>query len=410
MEIKGFEFSRLPRVHFGSGAFAGIGRVMASFGRNILVVTGGRSLLASGRLDLLWKALRHESLAPFQVTASGEPSPESVDLAVAQCRGRDIQAVLAVGGGSVIDAGKAISAMLPGGGSVFDYLEGVGTGARHSGRKLPFVAVPTTAGTGSEATKNAVLSRTGPSGFKKSLRHENFIPDVAVIDPQLSLTCPAPLTAACGMDAFTQLLESYLSTKASPLTDALALSGIEAIGGSLVQACSDGAGDEKVRGRMAYGAFLSGVTLANAGLGLVHGLASAVGGVREIPHGVVCGTLMGAVNAATIRKLLDREGPGHPALRRFARVGALLGGVEWGSVAARCRLLVEEAEPEDLAAGCRLLTETLDRWTETLRMPRLGAFGVREADLDRIVAATDNKCHPLPLEPHEIREILLTRL
>ena len=293
-----------------------------------------------------------------------------------------------------MDAGKAVSAMLLQEGSVVDYLEGVGTGVEHSGKKVPLVAVPTTAGTGSEATKNAVLSRPGPQGFKKSLRHDNFVPDVVLLDPKLMLSCPPFITAACGMDAFTQLLESYVSTKASPMTDALALSGLEHIGASLVLACTHGAGDENVRASMAYAALMSGITLANAGLGLVHGLASAIGGGFDIPHGVVCGTLMGAVNAFTIQKLTAEQGPEHPALKKYARVGALLKGMQMG----------------DVAQGCEMLLETIASWTETLKIPHLGEYGIRESDFDGILAGSGNKNNPLPLGADEIRGVLKERL
>jgi alcohol dehydrogenase class IV len=284
--------------------------------------------------------------------------------------------------------------MLPLGGSVLDYLEGVGTGAVHSGEKVPFVAIPTTSGTGSEATKNAVLSRIGPDGFKKSLRHDNFVPDVVVLDPQLMLSCPPNITAACGMDAFTQLLESYVSTNASPMTDTLAFSGLEGIGRCLVPACTDGANDVEVRGGMAYAALMSGITLANAGLGVVHGLASPMGGCFDIPHGVVCGTLIGAATSTTIAKLMEKYDEKHPALRKYARVGALLCGAEEG----------------DVSKGCELLMGKIDEWTEMLGIPRLGAYGIQESDFDKIIAGTGSKNNPVMLEPDEIREILQDRL
>ena len=345
-------------------------------------------------MDRLRRDLQDRSLEVNIFSVDGEPSPGLVDSVVNSYRDRAVQAVLAVGGGSVLDAGKAVSAMLLQQGSVVDYLEGVGSGAPHSGRKVPFVAVPTTSGTGSEATKNAVLSEVGPQGFKKSLRHDNFVPDVAVLDPELTVSCPPEVTAACGMDAFTQLLESYVSSGASPMTDALAWSGLESVAACLIPACTDRAHDLAVRAGMAYGALLSGMTLANAGLGLVHGLASTVGGSFDIPHGVVCGTLMGAANAATIEKLRRTSPPSQGALARYARVGALLSGREG------C----------DMETGCRLLVETLDSWTDQLNLPKLGRYGVEDADLDAIAAGSGNKNNPVALEPGEIRKVLERRL
>jgi len=394
MVMEPFGFARTPRIVFGPGASGGLGGILRPFGSGVLLVTGARSLTSSGRTAALLAGLRERGVRVSVCAVGGEPSPEDVDAVVAEHRDRRVDAVLAVGGGSVLDAGKAVSAMLPQEGSVFRFLEGVGSGPPHDGVKVPFVAVPTTAGTGSEATKNAVLSRVGPGGFKKSLRHDNFVPDVAVLDPELAVSCPPEVTAACGMDAFTQLLESYVSTAASPVTDALAWSGLEQVAEHLLRACGDGAGDVGVRAGMAYAALVSGMTLANAGLGLVHGLASAVGGLFPAPHGVVCGTLMGAVNRATIAKLRDRHGPGHPALRKYARAGALIGG------RAGC-------DPE---TGLTLLLETVEAWTERLSVPRLGAFGVREADLDAIAAGAGNKNNPVALDPREIREVVRSRL
>ena len=233
--------------------------------------------------------------------------------------------VVSIGGGSVIDAGKALSAMLPLDEPVKEYLEGVGT-RKHPGTKIPFIAVPTTAGTGSETTGNSVLSETGPEGYKRSLRHENFIPDIALVDPELTLSCTSLQTAISGMDAFTQLLESFLSTRCNNLTDALALEGILHVRNSLKTAVSAG-DDPEARAGMSYASMLSGIAITNAGLGLVHGFASSIGGRKDIPHGVICGTLMGIVNRAIIERLL-KEGKDPAALEKYIRLGKLLSGTD----------------------------------------------------------------------------------
>jgi len=388
--IQAFNFAKIPKILFGAGTFNEVPDILRQLGRTVLIVTGASSHKEGGRWEKLTSALEKASVRHFHFIVKGEPSPELVDGAVAEFKGDGIDAVLSWGGGSVVDAGKAISAMLPQDGSVFDYLEGVGTDKAHNGVKVPFIAVPTTSGTGSEATKNAVLSRIGPGGFKKSLRHDNLVPDIAVLDPELVLSCPPGVTAACGMDAFTQLLESYVSTGASPMTDALAFSGLERVKSGLVRVCADGAGDLGARQDMAYAALISGITLANAGLGLVHGLASPIGGAFEIPHGVVCGALMGLATEATIGKLKALHGPDHPALRKFSRVGAMLRGVEGA----------------DVPAGCEMLVETIREWTRTLKIPRLGEYGITESDLDGIVSGAGNKNNPVPLEPEEIRAVL----
>jgi len=226
----------------------------------------------------LEKGLAAEGLSLRRYPVSGEPSPEVVDRIAASL---EADVVVAIGGGSAIDAGKAVAAMAEEGGSIVDYLEEVGT-KPPTGRRRFLVAVPTTAGTGSEATANAVISRVGASGFKKSLRHEGYIPDIALIDPELALDCPPAVTAASGLDAITQLLEGFVSTGGNPLTDALGRSGLATAGRSFSRAVHEG--DLIARSAMAYAAYLSGVILAIAGLGIVHGIASPLGGAYPVPH------------------------------------------------------------------------------------------------------------------------------
>jgi alcohol dehydrogenase len=388
--IPSFTFARTPRISFGAGTTSEIPRLAESIGKRFLLVTGGISFPASNHWNTLSEGFREHSLELYHISVKGEPSPEFVDSAVAEYRPKNIDAVIAIGGGSVIDAGKAISAMLPQTGSVFDYLEGVGTGKKHDGRKVTFIAVPTTAGTGSEATKNAVLSRVGPKGFKKSLRHDNFVPDYAVVDPELSLTCPADVTASCGMDAFTQLLESYVSLKSTPFTDALALSGMEQVSGHLIPVCTTGAGDLSNRAAMAYGALLSGITLANAGLGIVHGLASTIGGLYPIPHGVICGALLGQATRANIEALLKTGPAGEESLKKYSHIEYLLSGNQGNTV----------------NSGCALLLEKLDAWTKTLKLPLLSDYGIKAADIETIAAKTGGGNNPVKLWKEEISEIL----
>ena len=314
-------------------------------------------------------------------------SPELIDSIASDLRASTVDAVVSIGGGSVIDAGKAVSAMLKADGPVMDYLEDVGA-KQHSGRKVPFIAIPTTAGTGSEATANAVLSRPGPKGFKKSLRHVNFTPDVAIIDAELMVGCPPGVTAACGMDAFTHLLESYVSIKASPMTDALAESGMAFVRDNLVPACSTRAHDTDTRGAMAYAALMSGITLANAGLGVVHGMASAIGGYCPIPHGVICGNLVGPATRATIQKLFAND-PKHPALEKYARAGYLLSGSHFDTI----------------ENGCDLLLHTIDTWTRKLELPSLASFGFAQVDVDTIVAESSNKNNPVKFDKEDLRQI-----
>ena len=304
--------------------------------------------------------------------------------------------VLGIGGGSVMDAAKAIAGLLKPGNSVMDHLEGVGPELPYQGPSTPFIAVPTTAGTGSEATKNAVLSVPGKQGFKKSFRDEQLMPQYAVVDPDLLATCPPELIAANGMDAFTQVLESYVSTKANPFTDALAASGIIAGRDGLVTWFEGGAAADEARAKMAYCALVSGITLAQVGLGSVHGLASPLGAFFPIPHGVVCGTLVAVATKVNIDAMEARD-PNNPALAKYAQAGRLLRG-----------------KTHMDAVGARVfLVHMLKEWTEKLKLPRLSDYGVSEADIPIIVAnsrGSSMKTNPILLTDAEITSVLMARL
>jgi len=392
--IPGFAFVSAPRIIFGAGTRNLIAGEVRKIGERVLVVTGGSSLDRSGAWGRIEAQIREAEIACERVRVSGEPSPELIDETVAGLRGKGVALVLSIGGGSVIDAGKALAAMMTQDCSVTEFLEGIGD-REHDGAVLPHIAVPTTSGTGSEATKNAVLSRVGPGGYKRSIRHDSFIPDLAVVDPELTLSCPADVTAATGLDACTQLLESYVSTKASPITDALALSGLGYAGDSLLAACGGGAGDTAVRAGMAYASLMSGICLANAGLGVVHGLAASIGGVFDIPHGVVCGTLLGTATEETVRALRGRGGKS-PALEKYARVGALFTGRGY--------------RRDDRDTLCDGLVETLHAWVEKLNIPLLHVYGISRKDCAGIARKTGNKNNPVELTPAEIERVMVERL
>ena len=393
MVIKPFDFYRTPRLVFGPSRIGELGQIAASHGPKVLVVTGWDSLDRAGTWRRCEESLRQASVRFHRYRFTGEPSPETVDDAVRECALLAANAVVAIGGGSVIDCAKAVAAMSPLGEPVTAYLEGVGT-KTHPGKTLPFIAVPTTAGTGSEATKNAVISKVGKQGFKKSLRHDNFTPVCAIVDPELTLTCPPQVTAACGMDAFTQLLESYVSPQASPLTDALALSGMEHIASALIPASTNRRDDVTLRSCLAYAAFLSGVTLANAGLGIIHGLAAPLGGLVPIPHGIVCATLLAEACRMNIKRIQELRGPEDWVLIKYARAGQVLSG----------------APASDVPTSCDLLLQKLDEWTRQLSIPRLGHYGVSESDLDALAARAGQKTNPVQLEHDDIKAILRARL
>ncbi len=397
MEIPAFSTVRLPRIIFAENSHTQLPSLVATYGRQMLLVTGASSFRATPYWPPLRDALTAAGLQWSDVIVDGEPSPQQVDRIVAEFYQKGIDSVLGIGGGSVLDAAKAIAGLLPKGNSVMDYLEGVGQGLSYTGPAVPFIAVSTTAGTGSEATMNAVLSEQGRDGFKKSFRHPDLVAEVAVVDPLLLASCPPALIAANGMDAFTQLLESYLSCRANPLTDALAWSGLQAMTQHFFAAWEGGDGAVARQGRagIAYGALISGITLAQVGLGSVHGLASPLGAYFPIPHGVVCGTLVAAATERNIRSLRQRQ-PDSPALEKYARLG---------------RLLNPGAELTDPQAWAALITR-LHEWTQRLALPRLGHYGVRASDVDSIVAGCRGgsmRTNPIVLSDDEIREIIELR-
>ncbi|OGO57393.1 MAG: alcohol dehydrogenase [Chloroflexi bacterium RBG_16_72_14] len=396
MDVPAFTLGRLPRIEFGAGAFGRVPGVVARHGSRALLVTGRRSLEAAGRRDVLVEGLLAAGVEPVgAVTVGGEPSPALVDGAVAAHRGNGVEVVLGIGGGSVLDAAKAIAGLLHTATSVTDHLEGVGAQLPYPGPAVPLVAVPTTAGTGSEATRNAVISERGPGGWKRSFRDERLVAADAVVDPDLLAGLPPVAISTNGMDALTQLLEAYLSLRAGPMTDALALAGLASARDGLLawHADPDGPGAPAARSRMAYAALLSGICLAHAGLGAVHGLASPLGALFPVPHGAACGATLAAVTAANIGALADRE-PGSPALARYAALGRLLAELP--------------ATTPDVEAR-RALVITLTAWTAALEVPRLRAFGVGEADIEAIVAdarGSSMRTNPIVLTDHELASVL----
>jgi alcohol dehydrogenase class IV len=388
--VRPFQLARVPRIIFREGIISQLPDQALVFGRNLVLVTGKSSFMSSDRAQRLLSDFGRKGIAVHHVSIQGEPSPIDIDSAVDSLKSQAIDLVVGIGGGSVLDAGKALSAMINRPESVKRFLEGVGD-MEHPGTKLPYIALPTTSGTGSEATKNAVISETGVNGFKKSLRHDNFVPDLAMVDPELTLDCPPDITAASGMDCFTQLTEAYLSDKSYEYTDALAMEGLKAIKHSLVRCCSNGNDIEARRG-MSFAALTSGICLANAGLGIVHGFASSVGGLYDIPHGLLCGTLMAKSNEITVREL-RKKSDGQAALKKYALLG---------------RLFLEETGKEDNYYIDGFI-DYLHKLTKDLGLPGPGNFGIGETEIGLICAATENKNNPVKLNIDDLQEILSAR-
>jgi alcohol dehydrogenase class IV len=385
--INAFSFATTPHLYFGPGKSSLLSSLIKPFGTRVILVRGGRPMKEFVEGQRILADLDADNFTVEQISVGREPSPAMIDHAVEKLTSFRPQVVVAIGGGSVLDAGKAISAMVHLNEPVKNYLEGIGTKS-HPGTKIPFIALPTTAGTGSESTKNAVLSETGPEGYKRSLRHNNFVPDIAIVDPQLTITCPPSVTAASGMDAFTQLLESYLSTSANALTDALAIDALRRISKSLLRAYHD-ASDLESRTDMAYAAYVSGITLANAGLGLVHGFASSVGGFIEIPHGVICSSLMFPTNQLTINKLRSGKENSEPLIK-YATVGKVFA--------------TKAKQTDDYYID--FLLDLINSHAVEMKIPRLKDFGLKMESLQKIAGVTENKNNPARLTRDEMTEAL----
>jgi alcohol dehydrogenase class IV len=382
-----FEFATAGRIMVGPGRAGELPGVLAGLGSRVMVVTGAdrarhNTLLAS--LD--------RAVAVFSVAA--EPTVELVRAAVAVARAQGADVIAAIGGGSVIDTGKAVAMLLGNGGDPLDYLEVVGSGQAITRPAVPCVAVPTTAGTGAEVTANAVLA-VPSHRVKASLRSPLMIPRVALVDPRLTVSCPPPVTAASGLDALTQCLEPFVSVQATPLTDGLAREGLRRAGTGLRAAYADGE-DLAARADMAMCSLLGGMALANAKLGAVHGLAGVIGGTADVPHGLACAALLAPVIEANVRALRSaRAGPSAVGvLDRYAEAARLLTGRPAASV-------------ED---GLAWIRETLS----LLHVPGLAAFGLGPQDADDIAAkalvSSSMKGNPVPLSHADLKAVLLDAL
>ncbi|MGD0390693.1 MAG: iron-containing alcohol dehydrogenase [Tepidisphaeraceae bacterium] len=386
--MKAFEFSGVGRIIFGRGKFAVAGEIAASLGRSALVIYNG-----NGVVDDIIELLSRQGVTAALVRQRGEPTVAQVDAAVEEGRRRNCDSVIGVGGGSAIDAAKAVAGLLTNGGSAVDYMEVVGKGKRIKILAAPWMAIPTTAGTGAEATRNAVIGLPERQ-FKASIRSELLLPRVALVDPSLGVTVSPALTASSGMDALCQLIESYTSSGASPMTDALALPGIGMAARNLPLAFHDGS-DLDAREGMALAALLSGVTLTNAGLGAVHGFAAVLGANFPAPHGTVCAALLPLVIESNVRTLREQESAaGLPGLRRYAEVGRQLPGLE-------------SATDANAIDGCVRFTFNLLR---ELKIPALKQFGIRPARVGEMVRlarkASSMRFNPVSLSDESLSSIL----
>lgn len=375
-----FDFGTASRIVFGAGRAAELAALVQGWGRKALVCTGTQS---NRHRDLIAALPMPSEIFPVPA----EPTVELAGSAVQTARAHGADVVIAIGGGSVIDLGKAVAMLLGNGGDPLDYLEVIGRGRPITRPSVPFIAVPTTAGTGAEVTANAVLS-SPEHGRKASLRSELMIPRVALVDPLRTLDCPPSVTAASGLDALTQCLEPYVCIQASPLTDALATEGLRRAGTGLRAAYADGS-DIRARTDMALCGLLGGMSLANAKLGAVHGFAGVIGGLVDAAHGAVCAALLAAVVEVNVAALRDRE-PNSPALVRYRNASMLLAGSPDATV----------------SDGIEWIRQTV----EVLGIPGLTELGLRPDMWDDIVAktrtASSTRGNPIELTEGELHRVL----
>ena len=371
-----FEFATAGRIVFGAGKVREAGGIARDFGSRALVVTGR----TAGRAAPLIRLLKEHGVEAVTFRVAGEPTLSLVQQATRAARDGQCELVVGIGGGSVIDTGKAVSALLTNGGDLLDYLEVIGGGKPLVKNSAPFIAIPTTAGTGAEATRNAVIE-SPEHKVKVSLRSALMLPRVALVDPELTYPLPREVTASAGLDALTQLIEVFVSVRANPMTDALCREGIPRVARSLRRAYENGR-DAAAREDMALAALFSGIGLANAGLGAVHGFAAPVGGMFHAPHGAVCAALLPHVMEANRRALRARQ-PDGEALRRYEEIDRFFGGDAVAWITETCRMM---------------------------KIPPLSAYGVTKTDfpalIEKAAASNSVKGNPVGLTEEELGNIL----
>lgn len=378
-----FEFGTANRIIFGAGAIDRVGRLAADLGRRALVVSGRSPERAEG----LVRQLKKHAILVSRFSVTGEPTLTLLTEGLSLARGHDADLVIGFGGGSVIDAAKALAALVNNPGDVMDYLEVIGRGRPLMNVPASCIAVPTTAGTGAEVTCNAVLKST-EHGVKVSLRSPMMFPRFAVVDPELTLSLPPPVTAATGMDALTQLIEAFVSKRANPLTDSLCRDGIKKVARSLRTAYFR-PDDARARSDMSLGSLFSGLALANAGLGAVHGIAGPLGGLCDAPHGVICAKLLPTVVKINLKALQDRD-PNSQALVRYQKVIGWLTGSRTATTADGI--------------------EWLRQLVMDLRIPSLRDYGLKQRHVETLVSqarkASSMQSNPVSLTAAELAKIL----
>lgn len=381
-----FEFATSTRIVFGVGTLGEAAPVARSFGKRALLVVGK----SVARAERLLEQLQAEGVNVSLFHVSGEPTIETVSAGVAQAHAEGCDLVIGLGGGSALDAGKAIAALLTNQGDIYDYLEVVGHGKALVHTSAPFIAIPTTSGTGSEVTRNAVLTDTVHNA-KISLRSAFMLPRLAIVDPALTYGLPPEVTAGSGMDALTQLIEPFLSSAANPISDLFCRDGLVRGAQALRQAYEND--DHAARAEMALTSLLGGLALSNARLGAVHAFAGAIGGMFNAPHGALCARLLPPVMNANLKALQERA-PQSPTLMRFTELAQILTGNP-------------QAQAKEGIAWLKVLSAEF-------KIPSLASYGAQKPFFLAIVAqakrANSMKGNPVELTDAELIDILVEAL
>jgi alcohol dehydrogenase class IV len=382
-----FEFATATRIVFGAGASSRLPAILKDFGRRALVVTGRNPQ----RAEKLIANLTDTDIRAAIFHVTGEPEISAIENGVELVQKEQCDFVISLGGGSVIDAGKAIAAMMTNDGAVLDYLEIIGRGKALAKPSAPFIAIPTTAGTGSEVTRNSVLA-SPEHKLKVSLRSPLMLPRVAIIDPELTYDLPPALTASTGLDALTQLIEPFVCLRANPMTDGFCVEGIRRAARSLREAVFNGQ-NKSAREDMVVASLHGGLALANAGLGAVHGFAGPIGGSFPAPHGAICAALLPHVMATNLRALRERD-PTSIAIERYQRVAGLL--------------------TDDSSATADAGVEWVRKLVTELKVPSLHTYGIRLDDVPDLATKAANassmKANPMVLTPEELSGTLRAAL
>jgi alcohol dehydrogenase class IV len=378
-----FEFSTTSRIIFGEGSLQDIGPVAAGMGRRVLAVTGK----SNPQVSTLLETLDAHGIEHRRFIIQGEPDVQAISVGKAFARLEGCDLVIGFGGGSALDAAKAIAILLTNEGDVYDYLEVIGKGRSFARPALPLITVPTTAGSGAEVTRNAVIG-SPEHRVKVSLRSLHMQPRVAIVDPEMTYGLPPAITASTGMDALTQLIEPFLSNKATPLTDAVCREGMVYAARSLRRVYTHGS-DVQARRGMSLASLCGGLALANAKLGAVHGFAGVLGGMLAAPHGAICARLLPPVMGINLQAIREREGE-NPVLARFGEVARILTGDP-------------NAVAEDGVAWIHLLAEGL-------HIPALSAYGLQPDDfpdvIEKSAVSSSMQGNPVRLTEAEMRDIL----